>query len=91
MALHIFNTQAQFKSKLALIQTSLTRDDAVLLIEDAVYASQKFRKELKAHVYTLEEDCLARAIVDNIDRSNSMIDYAGFVELTEIHQHIISW
>lgn len=91
MALHIFNTQAQFKSKLALIQTSLTRDDAVLFIEDAVYAAQKFRKELKAHIYTLEEDCIARAIIEKIDRSCAVIDYSGFVELTEIHKNIISW
>lgn len=91
MTLHIFNTQAQFKSKLAFIHSSLTTDDALLFIEDAVYAAQKHRKEIKCKIFVLEEDSQARAILNKIDKSCKLIDYANFVELSERHKNIISW
>ena len=91
MTLHIFNTQEQLTKHFLLIKGSLDNEDSVLLIENAVYAGKKNLSDFSKNIYVLKEDCIARAITEQINASCALVDYAGFVELTEQHKTIISW
>ena len=72
-------------------------DDAILLIEDAVYGAQdsnacsgKVRKAMESNeVYALEPDLRARGIA-KILTGVKAVDYDGFVELVEKH-NVNTW
>lgn len=73
----------------------LTCDDAILLLEDAVYAAnekhQYFPTACHAELFVLEEDTQARAITALISERIARVDYCGFVDLTARHSHSITW
>jgi len=92
MILHTLNTAPSDRTTFQTCAASLTEDDTLLLIEDAVYwLLPHHRSELtrlSARVVALEPDVLARGVgTDGI----ACINDAGFVELTIIHDSIISW
>jgi tRNA 2-thiouridine synthesizing protein B len=91
MTLHIFNSQDDLTKHFLLIKGALNKEDAVLLIENAVYAGQKNLSDFSKNIYVLKEDCMARAITEQINASCTLVDYSGFVTLTEQHTKIISW
>jgi|TARA_B100001057_G_C22667769_1_gene878576 tRNA 2-thiouridine synthesizing protein B len=69
--------------------------DAMLLVEDAIYAAISGHKmynmlrDLK--VYVLDADVMARGCATKMSKTTKTISYDGFVELTEQHSNIITW
>ena len=91
--LHTINKTGQ---PLELCLRSLLPGDAILLLEDGVYAlfaADDVLSEVLGDVpvYVLEADVLARGINNRNDLDITVIDYAGFVELTECHDKVMSW
>jgi len=87
MTLHIFNSSEQYRKKIKLASSS---DDAVVLIEEAVYiAIETINSD--ARVYVLTEDVTARGLQELVKEGFDKIDYAGFVELSEAHKKSITW
>ncbi|MCW7553018.1 sulfurtransferase complex subunit TusB [Endozoicomonas gorgoniicola] len=91
--LHTVNKAGQ---ALELCLRSLLLGDAILLIEDAVYAlfeaSDVLREViLDIPVYVLEADVLARGVSNRDDLNITAVDYDGFVELTEAHDKVLGW
>ncbi len=82
--LHIVNKSSALESCLE----TATTNDCVLLIEDAVYqAALHTGRPLLA----LRDDLDARGLESRIGKNISVVDYAGFVELVENHQPVVSW
>ena len=84
---------------LAVLLPLLTADDALLLIEDGVYAAldTAHARELLALLpatvarHVLAEDLAARGISDRIQPVFSSVDYAGFVVLSLAHAKVVNW
>ena len=95
MILHKFS-QSPFQSN--SIQSNLALiadDDAVLLIENAVYAIKhaamlELLINRGSQLFILKEDCDARGLT-NISDNIQQMDYAGFVELTLQYEKVVSW
>lgn len=91
--LHIIKSQSGLTDAINLIQP----DDAVLLVEDAVYAL--FRqsspliglKDQKDRFWVLQEDLVARGLVDLAKVDAQLTDFKGFVYFTEQHAQSITW
>uniref|UniRef100_E6QST1 Sulfurtransferase DsrH n=1 Tax=mine drainage metagenome TaxID=410659 RepID=E6QST1_9ZZZZ len=74
-------------------------DNALLLIEDGVYAITKNSDAGKAvhavmggiKVYALMPDVEARGMQDRVLEGVTMVDYAGFVDLVIEHNNVQSW
>ena len=91
--LHTVNKTGQ---ALELCLRSLLLGDAILLIEDAVYALFEASDVLTEvildiPVYVLEADVLARGVSNRDDLNITAVDYDGFVELTEAHDKVLGW
>lgn len=91
--LHTVNKPGQ---ALELCLRSLLLGDAILLLEDGVYALLEASDVLKevtldVPLYVLEADIAARGVSNHQDLDISAVDYAGFVELTETHDKVMSW
>lgn len=75
----------------------LTEKDAVLLLQDGVISAIKHTHFLNqlisspAKIFALQEDILARGLINLIDDNVILIDYAGFVDLTEEQSKQIVW
>jgi tRNA 2-thiouridine synthesizing protein B len=98
--LHIVNKSPFERNSLTSCIGHLGKDDAVLLIEDAVVAARDgsavaplVRDALKnGPVYVLAPDLAARAIKrDSVIAGMKLIDYHGFVELAVQHARTQSW
>lgn len=69
--------------------------DIILLVEDAVYAAltghraNGYLNQKPLSVYFLEADIKARGLV--IESQYTIVDYSGFVELTEQNASSITW
>ena len=85
MSLYIF----RHNQPLNTIPEKLNKDDAIILIEDAVYQSL-LSLQSNAQIFVLKEDLQARGLLEKASNHFSCIDYAGFVELSETHQRIIT-
>ncbi|MGV3002186.1 sulfurtransferase complex subunit TusB [Vibrio sp. E150_018] len=91
--LHIIKSQSGLADAINVIQP----DDAILLIEDAVYAL--FRqsslltglKDQKDRCWVLQEDLGARGLVGLASVSAQLTDFKGFVYLSEQHSQSITW
>ncbi|PPI88538.1 sulfurtransferase complex subunit TusB [Candidatus Pantoea edessiphila] len=74
-------------------------EDDVLLLQDGVLASLKdsliINKILRINksiiIWVLEEDLIARGIIKQISNKVRLVNYNGFVELTEKHHQQIVW
>lgn len=98
--LHIVNKSPFERNSLTSCIGHLGKDDAVLLIEDAVVAARDgstvvplVREALKnGPVYVLAPDLAARAIkCEGVIAGMKLIDYRGFVELAAQHTRTQSW
>ena len=63
-------------------------NDAVVLIEDGVYAGATYDSRA---LYALEDDLAARGMSARMMDTVTTIDYAKFVELVCEHQPTVSW
>lgn len=97
MALHTLNRAPGDVLCLTRCLNSLDSGDALLLIEDGVYAAlnayQNHFTSLPAEVrlYALEPDLVARGIADSLNAAFEPIDDAGFVSLACTQDKVISW
>ncbi|OOQ65415.1 sulfurtransferase complex subunit TusB [Vibrio parahaemolyticus] len=89
--LHIIKTVSALEDACALY----SEQDAVLLIEDAVYAANPQHKAFSqikhAAVFALKSDIQARGMANRIGPSVTVVDYVGFVELTAKHDKSLTW
>lgn len=94
--LHIVNKSPYEKNSLATAVGYVKDGDAVLLIEDAVYAAAKggsaAAKLNGLDVSVLGSDLAARGIgEDKLVDGVSVVDYTGFVDLVEAKDSTQSW
>lgn len=90
MSLHTFN-KPPTPERLQL----LAAGDAVLLLEEAVYAAQQVLPPLPVPagvtLHVLAADLAARGIAARIRPDFCSIDHAGFVDLSLAHAKVINW
>ncbi len=84
--LHIVNRAATLGDCLKIVAAT----DAILLIEDGVYAG-RMPSKTQARVYALREDVLARGLTDRLPADVDVVGYDEFVQLACDHQPIVSW
>ena len=84
--LHIVNRADALARCLPLV----AEGDAVLLIEDGVYAACS-AVDSPAPCHALADDLEARGITGRIEPAVGVLSYAGFVELVERHRPIVTW
>ena len=98
--LHIVNKSPYERNTLDSCLRLAKKNSVILLIEDAVYAtladgdkSQLLSDALSDHtLYALKPDLMARGLLDKtLIEGINLIDYDGFVELTEQETNIQSW
>lgn len=85
--LHIINRSPWSSDSWRRCLATLTPGDAILLIEDAVYAVT--RDDLPANCFVLEPDLSARGLTTT--SRTSCVNYAGFVDLVCQYARSISW
>ncbi|QLK62810.1 sulfurtransferase complex subunit TusB [Enterobacteriaceae bacterium Kacie_13] len=72
-------------------------EDALLLMQDGVLAAIEGSQACELlfqhvqSVYVLSEDLAARGLVGQISHNITLIDYTGFVALTEKHAQQTAW
>jgi tRNA 2-thiouridine synthesizing protein B len=100
--LNIVNKSPTERNSLASCLRMMTGsggEDAVLLIEDAVYAATRGNAaapglaDAMAHckVYALMPDLEARGVADRVIEGVHTVDYGGFVDLVAAHPNNQSW
>ena len=98
--LHIINKSPFEKNSLDSCLRLAKKGSAILLVEDAIYATQKNTSITpkvdaavgKHAVYALEPDLDARGIDKNtIIDGISLVDYDGFVQLATESSGVQSW
>ncbi|WP_346836474.1 sulfurtransferase complex subunit TusB [Microbulbifer sp. SAOS-129_SWC] len=90
MTLHIVNQSPYNSTALGDCIAAFRDGDALLLIEDGVYALSGLAGEIAANpVYCLANDALARGL--EVPKNVRAIDDARWVELCTEHQPIVSW
>lgn len=82
--------------KLPLVMSLYQEEDALLLVEGAVYGSSQhsaafsFLSE-QGSIYVLLEDLNARGWREKVAPLVHVVDMLGFVELTEQYKQSITW
>ncbi len=94
--LHVVNKSPYERNSLDACIGYCKDGDAVLLIEDGVYAAMKVGSSAaKLHgldVAALGADLAARGISeDKLAEGIKVVDYAGFVDLVEAKDKVQSW
>lgn len=97
--LHIVNKSPFEKRSLDSCLRIASKDSAILLIEDGVYAvtkgnalEAKIKKAmLDKKVYALAPDVDARGMQNAVMDGVNLVDYGGFVELVVEHSSVQSW
>lgn len=85
-ALHLVNrTQA-----LAACLAVAAEDDAVLLLQDGVYAGVPVLAPERP-LHALEPDVHARGLDGRLSGHVEVVSDAGFVALVEAHQPVVTW
>ena len=85
-SLHIVNKADALADCLPL----LADGDALLLIEDGVYAACT-AIDTPATCHALADDLEARGLTGRIETSVEILSYDGFVDLVERHQPVVTW
>ncbi len=85
-ALHIVNKADALPDCLPL----LADGDALLLIEDGVYAVCA-DIDASTPCHALADDLEARGLMNRIVNAIEILSYDGFVELVERHQPVVTW
>jgi tRNA 2-thiouridine synthesizing protein B len=98
--LHTVNKSPFERSTLASCLGHAKPGSTILLIEDGVYAAVRgtshedmVRGAMSDHnVYVLGPDLLARGMTpEQVIQGISVVDYGGFVDLTEKHDKVQAW
>jgi tRNA 2-thiouridine synthesizing protein B len=94
--LHLVNKSPYDAGNLATATAYMQAGDALLLIEDAIYAAIKAGKASAMlagkNVSVLGPDLAARGIgEEKLVEGINIIDYAGFVDLVEANDKVQSW
>ncbi|OOG22466.1 sulfurtransferase TusB [Thioalkalivibrio denitrificans] len=98
--LHTVNKSPFERNTLTACLGHALPESAVLLIEDGVYAAMNgtaFEKDVRKAMedrtlYVLGPDLLARGLTaDQVIDGIQVVDYEGFVELTEKHDKVQAW
>jgi tRNA 2-thiouridine synthesizing protein B len=95
--LHIVNKSPLQTNALQSCLRLAQPGQALLLIEDAVYAATKTAAETNGlgraqlKLYVLQPDVQARGMTDRLIDGVTAIDYAGFVDLVAEHPNNQSW
>lgn len=95
--LHTINKSPYSHQCLAECLRVCGTDDAVLLIQDGVYAAladSEWVNQLRgktAAIYVLQPDAAARGLTDRIAPAIKTVDYAGFVQLCCDHPNLLAW
>ena len=94
--LHLVNKSPYAASSLETASSMVKGDDALLLIEDGVYAAIRNSKAAAKldglKVSVLGPDLAARGIgEDKLIDGVTVIDYAGFVDMVEANDKVQSW
>ena len=97
--LHTINKPSQSSPALSYAQSALLPGDTLLFIEDGVFSliensqSCDIIKTLHdQHAITaLLPDVRARGLNNRLPEWVTLVDYDGFVELTETHEKTLSW
>jgi tRNA 2-thiouridine synthesizing protein B len=84
--LHIINKASALSACLSIAAV----EDALLLIEDGVYAATKSGASQRP-LYALEADVNARGIAALLGPSVRVVNDTDFVRLAVNHQPIVSW
>ncbi|UXI01540.1 sulfurtransferase complex subunit TusB [Photobacterium sp. TY1-4] len=75
----------------------LAPQDEILLIQDAVVAGTEKNAWSEAltqagvNIYVLEVDLVARGLREQMNERIHVVDYSGFVGLTERHESQMKW
>ena len=94
--LHLVNKSPYDGCSLDTASSMLKGDDALLLIEDGVYAAVRNSKAAARlaglNVSVLGPDLAARGIgEDKLIDGVTVVDYAGFVDMVEANDKVQSW
>ena len=91
-------TRSPFQShSLAQCLQYISSGDEILLLEDAVIVALSENiyfdliKNIGVKIYLLEADVIARGLQGECDKDLELIDYKGFVLLTEQHDQHMKW
>jgi tRNA 2-thiouridine synthesizing protein B len=91
--LHIIKTQ----SAIADAMSYVSDNDAILLVEDAVYVSNTEHSGFThlsksiSQCFVLEADLNARGVVSFVNSNIQVVDFLGWVALTEQYQQSMTW
>lgn len=103
MTLHVINKSPAKSSAIEeyiAVSETTNAENALLLIEDAVYLAVKKDENtallerinaLTSSCYILKEDLSVRGLSLNLVDGFTVVDYAGFVQLSLEHDKIQSW
>ncbi|MFK8067861.1 MAG: sulfurtransferase complex subunit TusB [Gammaproteobacteria bacterium] len=95
--LHIINSLPMMRSCLQQCLSVIQKNDAIILIENAVIAAKKNNQNEELiknnkNVFVLQADLKARAIKpDQIINNVELVDYSGFVKLTVKYNNTLTW
>lgn len=95
--LHTINKSPYSYQCLAHCLRVCSVDDAILLIEDGVYAAlagaewEKLLREKISAIYALQADVAARGLSERIAAEIKTVDYAGFVQLCAEQSKMLAW
>lgn len=97
--LHIVNKSPFEKRSLDSCLRIASKESAILLIEDGVYAvtkgnalESKIQKAMQdKKVYALAPDLEARGMQNSVMDGVNLVDYGGFVDLVVEHNSVQSW
>jgi tRNA 2-thiouridine synthesizing protein B len=95
--LHTINKSPYSHRCLAECLRACSADDAILLIEDGVYAALADSDSVESlltktsAVYALQPDIAARGLTDRIASEIKAIDYDGFVQLCIDQPKMMAW
>jgi len=95
--LHTINKTSAQTSALQDCLAAISDGDALLLIENGVYAAMPAqaltftRLPGSVQCYVLSEDCVARGIDQQLSPEFQVIDYDDFVALSCRHSKVVSW
>lgn len=94
MILHTVNTSPFAHSALDSCLTYLRNGDALLLLEDGVYAALAdvdAGLERAGTVYALDADVKARGLASRLADGVEIVDYEGFVDLCTQFEKVKNW
>lgn len=95
MILHLVNKSPFENNACSTALRFLGETDTILLIENGVYVATSTELSgslISNHkVFALKEDVISRGIENKLMDNITLVDYDGFVELTEKCEKVQSW